>query len=145
MCVLDYQKASASTMLNLFPIQWLALLAYFILRVIVGLALITLGMRHVRHFRELAGVARIPLLPIPRTAITLLITTELVAGTLLVLGFLTQAGALLLIILSLKMLLWHGRFPHPSIPPRLTYVLFLAAGLSLLITGAGAFAFDLPI
>ncbi len=132
-------------MLNLFPIQWLALLAYFLLRIIVGLVLITLGMRHVMAFRELVAVARVPLLPIPRTAIALLIATELIAGTLLVFGFLTQLGALLLIALALKMLLWHSHFPHPSIPARLTFVLLLGCGLSLLITGAGAFAFDLPI
>jgi len=145
MCVLDYQKVITPTMLNLFPIQWLALLAYFILRVMVGITLVILARRHLAAFRALAAVAQVPLLPIPRTAISLLIATELVAGTLLILGLFTQAGALLLIVLSLTMIVWHRRLPHPSIPPRLTYILFLAAGLSLFITGAGAFAFDLPI
>ena len=73
-----------------------------------------------------------------------MIAIEFVAGALLLLGFPSQLGALLLIILALTMLIWHERFPHPSIPDRLTYVLLLGCGLSLLIGIAGAFVFDLP-
>ncbi len=142
--MLDYQKANSSTRLDLYPIQWLILLSYSLFRIIVGLVLITLGSRHVRAFRELVVTVRVPLLPIPRTVIVVMIAIEFVAGALLLLGFPSQLGALLLIILALTMLIRHERFPHPSIPDRLTYVLLLGCGLSLLIGIAGAFVFDLP-
>jgi uncharacterized membrane protein YphA (DoxX/SURF4 family) len=132
-------------MLTLFPLQWLALFAYFILRVVIGLSLIVVGLRHWRVWSELIAVVRVPLFPFPRTAVALLIMTELLAGLSLTLGLYIQVGALLLIILSLKMLVCRGRFPHPSVPMRLSYLLYLAGGLSLFITGAGALAFDLPI
>lgn len=132
-------------MLNPFPIQWLALLAYFILRAIVGSALIWLGLRHFQERNPIATATNLPLFPFPKTAVILLALTELIAGSLLLLGFYTQIGALILVVLSLKMLVWNSCFSHPAIPSRLTYLLLLGCGLSLFITGGGAFAFDLPI
>ena len=132
-------------MLNPFPIQWLALFAYFILRSVVGTILLWLGITHWRNREAIAATTRVPFFPFPNTSLVLLVLTELVAGLSLLLGFYTQIGALLLIILFVKMLVWKNRFPHPSIPPRLTFYLLLGCGLSLFITGAGALAFDLPI
>jgi uncharacterized membrane protein YphA (DoxX/SURF4 family) len=124
-------------MLNLFPIQWLALFAYAILRVCVGGVLVYLGMKHLRYRNEIAAVTHAPLFPFPRTAVALIIATELITGTLILAGLYTQIGALLLMSLSIKMLVWHKRFAHESIPPRIMYVLLLGCALSLFITGAG--------
>ncbi|MBY0309732.1 DoxX family membrane protein [Patescibacteria group bacterium] len=132
-------------MLNLFAIQWLALFAYAILRVTVGAVLIILGIRHLRLRQEIALVTNAPLFPFPKIAVALLILAELVAGALITLGAYTQLGALILISLAVKMLLWRDRFAHPSIPSRLMYLLLLGCGLSLFITGAGVLAIDLPI
>jgi len=132
-------------MLNPFPIQWLALLAYFILRLFVGLTLYYLGKEHVRHYRELVTSTQWPFLPQRALPIQLLIFFELVIAILLLIGAWTQYAALLLLGLSIKMLLFHNRFSHPSIPPKMVYFLLIGCALSLFITGAGAFAIDLPI
>lgn len=132
-------------MLNLFPIQFLSLLAYFILRSITGITLLLLGCRHLKNGSALVPFFSTLPLRLGKTSVALLIFTELTAGTLITLGLYTQLGAILLIILSIKMLIWRNRLQHPTIPSRLTYFLLLGIGMSLLITGAGVFAFDLPI
>jgi uncharacterized membrane protein YphA (DoxX/SURF4 family) len=132
-------------MLNPFPIQWLALFAYLLLRVCAGAVLLLLGIRHLGYHKELAQRLTLPIFPFNRISIALLILTELVSAVSLLLGFYTQIGALLMVILAVKCLLLNNRFNHPSIPPRMVYILLIGIGLSLFITGGGALAFDLPI
>lgn len=132
-------------MLNLFPIQFLALFAYFILRIGTGFVLLFFAHSHFRHRASLAETIKIPFFPFGKFTTLTLILSELVISFLLIFGLYTQIGALLLIILSFKIIIWHKRFSHPAIASRLTYFLLLAIGLSLFITGAGVFAFDLPI
>jgi uncharacterized membrane protein YphA (DoxX/SURF4 family) len=132
-------------MLNPFPIQFLSLLAYFILRVITGLILIILGYRHFKNRRDLAQTLSFRFFPFGSIATTFLILTELAVGTLFVLGMHTQFAALVLMAMSVKMLVLRPKFNHSSIPSRLMYLLFFAISCSLFITGAGALAFDLPI
>ena len=132
-------------MLNLFPIQFLALFAYLILRVITGLVLIHLSFKHFEHRHELAEILKLPLFPFGKTSVILLVSTEIFIGITLTLGLFTQVGAILLILLSLKMLVLRKRFKHRTLPTPLTYILLFAIGFSLFITGAGALAFDLPI
>jgi uncharacterized membrane protein YphA (DoxX/SURF4 family) len=132
-------------MLNLFPIQFLALFAYFILRVLTGLSILWLGHQHYQHRHDLSQILVLPIFPFGKTAVFFLVFTEVVIGTLLTIGLFTQAGAILLMLLSLKMIVLHKYFHHPTLPNRLTYLLFFAIGFSLFITGAGVFAFDLPI
>jgi len=132
-------------MLNLFPIQWLALVAYFILRVFVGFVLIFLARRHLRSFSELVASTQIPFISNQKIGVGILIISEMILGFMFLTGALTQVAAIGLFFLSIKMLMWQGRFNHPSIPAPLVYVLLIGCSLSLFITGAGVFAFDLPI
>jgi uncharacterized membrane protein YphA (DoxX/SURF4 family) len=132
-------------MLNLFPIQFLALFAYLILRVITGFVLIHLSFKHFAHRQELAEILKLPLFPFGKISTILLISTEIFIGITLTLGLFTQAGAILLMLLSLKMLVLQRHFKHHTLPSPLIYTLLFAIGLSLFITGAGALAFDLPI
>jgi uncharacterized membrane protein YphA (DoxX/SURF4 family) len=132
-------------MLNPFPIQWLALLAYFLLRVCVGIVLLYLGKKHIQHYKELVETTTWPLFKQSHFPIVMFIMSEIIIGIMLFIGALTQYAALFLIILSTKMLVWRNRFAHTSIPQRVTYILLVGIGFSLLITGAGAFAVDLPI
>jgi uncharacterized membrane protein YphA (DoxX/SURF4 family) len=132
-------------MLNPFPIQFLSLLAYFILRVLTGLVLLTLGYRHFEARKVLNTILVLPLFPFGTVTTTVLIMAELVIGALFILGAFTQIAALLAMIMSFKMIVLKSRFAHSSIPGRLFYVLLLAISCSLFITGAGVFAFDLPI
>ncbi len=66
-------------------------------------------------------------------------------GLLLFFGAYTQIAALLCGITSLKGLLFNKRYPLLFPYPRSTYALLLAACLSLLVSGAGAMAYDLPL
>jgi len=132
-------------MLNPFPIQFLALFAYFILRVVVGFALLYLAKKHWDNRHELFEIMKPSIFPFGKTNTILIIATELIAGTMFILGFYTQIAALLLLEISIKMLLFRKVFIHPSIPSSFTYLLLLGIGLTLFITGAGVFAFDLPI
>lgn len=133
-------------MLNPFPIQFLALFAYFILRVFVGGVLIHLGLRHTRRYQELVSTTNWPLMPHSPLPVVILIVSELALGLFILIGAHTQIAALLIILMSLKLIIWHRRFTVPDIiPPRIFYTLLIGACLSLFITSAGVFAFDLPI
>ena len=132
-------------MLNLFPIQWLALLAYFILRVGVGGVFLYLVHAQIKNWKQVPATINLPIIKNGKVIFTFLIMTELIIGALYIIGLATQAAALLAIALCIKILFWYKRFPTGSIPAKLTYVLILFASLSLFITGAGALAFDLPI
>lgn len=132
-------------MLNPFPIQFLALFAYFILRFFVGAILIYLGFSHLRARHELKEVLRLSWWPFGKISTFLLITAELFLGTLILAGAFTQFAVLILMGLCIEMLFLRNHFNHPSIPPKIFYLLLLAASLSLFITGAGALAVDLPI
>ncbi len=132
-------------MLNLFPIQWLALLAYFILRLFVGCILLFLARSHLHVYRELVITSTCPIFPKKPLPIILLIVVEIILGVLFLVGIFTQVAAIGLFLLSLKMLWWRNRFTHFSIPSALVYIILIGCSLSLFITGAGMFAFDLPI
>jgi uncharacterized membrane protein YphA (DoxX/SURF4 family) len=132
-------------MLNPFPIQFLSLLAYFILRTIVGFVLLLLGYKHWKNRKELFNILIPPIFPFGKITTISLVITELIIGTMFIIGLYTQIAALILIVLSLTSLFYAKRFKHHSLPSRLSYILLLGIGLSLFITGAGAFAFDLPI
>jgi len=132
-------------MLNPFPIQFLSLLAYLILRALTGLVLLTLAYRHFKVRKRLRALLVLPFFPFGVVTTTVLILAELAIGTLFILGAYTQFAALLAMIMSFKMIILKSRFADSSIPSRLFYVLLLAISCSLFITGAGALAFDLPI
>ncbi len=132
-------------MLNLFPIQFLAPFAYLLLRVCIGFILIRFGVIHIRNRKVLAPIFSLRLFPFGNFFAWYLGIVEIVLGGMFIAGFLTQLAALFTLFMSLKFLIMHKRFAHPLIPSRLVYVLFFFISLSLLITGAGIFAFDLPI
>jgi len=68
-----------------------------------------------------------------------------VVAACLFLGLYTQLAAIGGAVAALKMLIWHRRY-HMFVPfSRTTCGLLLVICLSLIITGAGAFAFDLPL
>jgi uncharacterized membrane protein YphA (DoxX/SURF4 family) len=132
-------------MLNIFPIQFLAPIAYTLLRLCVGLFLIRLGINHITNRDSLSSTFSFSFFPFPQFVIICMSIAELLAGLSLTLGYLTQLGALLSVALSLKCIFLHARLTHPLIPSRSFYTLLLFASISIFITGAGAFAFDLPI
>lgn len=124
-------------MLNPFPIQFLAPFAYAILRVCVGFIFISLASRRIKSrnpsIRFFANIS-------VYTAIL-----ELILGVFFIAGAYTQISALVAIALSISHILAPKKFGYTGAPSRIFFVLLLFVSLSIFITGAGVFAFDLPI
>ncbi len=118
-----------------FPIMFLALLAHAILRIITGGALAIFGIQHLRKSHAPES---------PRIALILLGMLELSLGGLFVVGFLTQLAALGVLALAISLLIFHKKCAA-YVPERAFFVLLIAISLSLFITGAGAFAVDMPL
>lgn len=132
-------------MLNLVPLQFLALFGYAILRVVVGFIWLELALRHRQEAPRLHKSLQLPLFPWPRLAVSMIIISEFVIGGLFVIGLFTQVAALLSILWCLKLLILRRYFLDTTFPDTRTTILLLAIGITLFITGAGALAFDLPI
>jgi len=132
-------------MLSLFPLQFLAPLAYFVLRVCVGGMLIYFGRVHFAHKTRISKAFGRGLLPYKYATVYVLIFSELVLGALLIIGLYTQAAALGAMALAFIFTLMQRRTPVDYLESKLFYLLFFFVSLSIFITGAGAFAFDLPI
>ena len=132
-------------MLNLVPLQFLALFGYAILRIVVGFIWLELALRHKQDAARLKESLRLPIWPWPKFAVVMIIITEFVIGGLFIIGLFTQIAALLSILWCLKLLVLRGNFSDTSFPDTRTTILLLAISITLFITGAGSPAFDLPI
>jgi len=132
-------------MLNLFPIQFLAPLAYMLLRLCVGLILVRLGITHIHNRRPATTLIVEKTASVPPFIFLCIGLLEIIAGVLIFLGLYTQLGALIVLALSAMQLAFSKRLFTNKTPSRVFYVLLFFVSLSLFITGAGAFAFDLPI
>lgn len=82
---------------------------------------------------------------VARAVMGLYILVEALAGLSLLLGYWTQIGALVGLVISLKILLIRRSFHHLAPLSRLAYVLLAVICFSLALSGAGAVAFDLPL
>lgn len=125
-------------MLNLFPIQFLALFAFFILRIFVGIALIIIAKRIDAAYQN--GDIRMSVF-----VRWFLKCVLLGAGALFIVGMLTQLAALIIVVVSVTMLMFPFAHLQTQLPDRLVWFLLLGASLTLFITGAGVLAIDLPI
>ena len=132
-------------MLNPFPVQFLSLFAYFLLRLFVGGILLYLGCKHFKYRRELKDVLVLSWFPYGRFTSSAFVFGEFILGILIVAGVFTQYVALCIMLMCIKMMVMRGWFAHHSLPPKSFYVLLFGSALTLFITGAGALAFDLPI
>lgn len=136
-------------MINLFPTMFLSLVAHAILRIFIGTILVSLGIRHYRRNRTAVTHIireRFPLLSglAPYIALKWALF-EVIIGLMFIGGIYTQVAAILCALLSIKMLLLRNMLPYPLIPQPMFWFLTLGVSLSLFITGAGVFAFDIPI
>lgn len=134
-------------MLNPFPdLLIYSLLAPFILRVVAGFIFINLGFLAFRNEKE-RWVASLRLLGIPRPEIAVKVfgLIEVAGGIMFLLGFYTQIAALVLGLLTFAEAFIE--YKDPSVLKRnlVFYTMLLAIILSLLFSGAGAFAIDLPL
>lgn len=132
-------------MLNPFPeLLTYGIFAPTLLRLAVALAFGSMAYiqwrrRHMLStvkFPVIGGGAWIPWLSILITALTALA---------LLVGYGTQWAAIVGVILSFKGALWAKRYPQFFPLCRAEYILLLVICLSLLLSGAGHPAFDLPL
>ncbi len=131
-------------MLSVFPIQFLAPLAHFLLRIIAGVLLIHIGVRTIaRHPRVATDMATSRVHS--QLVYFVLGSIEILAGGFLFIGLYAQIAALITMVIALLHFMRKTRLLEEYLPSRAFFVLLFATSLSLCITGAGAFAFDLPI
>ena len=134
-------------MLSIFPdLLTYNLLAPLILRVTLGLLFISLGYleltREQNRWRIIFETIRFK----PAAFWTKLFgVIEIVGGALLVIGLFTQIAALLFALISLAECYIENRAPVVLKRNIVFYVLIFVIALSLLFTGAGFLAFDLPL
>jgi uncharacterized membrane protein YphA (DoxX/SURF4 family) len=132
-------------MLNPFPdLLVLGFFAPTLVRVAVAAVFIYAGISHWKQ-REAIGRMRFPIIGSGEWVAWGSILFHLGVGAALLFGYYTQIAALLGLIGSLKALAFRSHYPHVFIYNRATYVLLAAVCLSLMLSGAGALAFDLPL
>src|SRR5689334_23036755 len=134
-------------MLNPFPdLLVYSLIAPLILRLVAGYVFIDLGILAFRSERE-AWINSFKALrvPNPRTAVKILGLVEMAGGALLILGLWTQITVIVLGVITFAEAYLEYRAPDLLKRNIVFYVLLLGILLSLLFSGAGAFAFDLPL
>lgn len=134
-------------MLNPFPdLLNFSFFAPFILRVVVGLVFFDLGVLLFRSEKERWSISLATLkIPNPKLALKILGSLEIALGIMLIIGYYTQLAALVLAIIAF--IATYIEYKDPTVLKRnlVFYMLLLAILLSLLLTGAGAFAIDLPL
>lgn len=134
-------------MLNPFPeLLTYGLLSPFILRVVVGFIFVNLGLLAFKGEKERWIVSLATLnIPNPKIAVKIFGAIEFVGGVMFLLGYYTQIAALVLALLTFAEA--YVEYKDPTILKRnfVFYVLILAITLSLLFSGAGAFAIDIPL
>ena len=132
-------------MLSLFPqILFLAPFATTILRVSAGIAFLLLAWIHLSKRNELS---RVDFLVIGHAAWIPVFAAvfEFAVATALIAGIYTQLAAHFGALVALKSFVWKRRYDAMFPLPRSTSVLLFIICLSLVFSGAGIFAFDLPL
>jgi uncharacterized membrane protein YphA (DoxX/SURF4 family) len=132
---------------NLFPeLLNYSLLAPFILRIVIGFIFIDLGILKFKGERErwIASFETLNLRPAEFT-VSIYAVLQIIGGLLLLFGFWTQAAALAFVIFTGTELLVEWRAREILKRDIVFYALIFSISLSLLISGAGAFAIDLPL
>lgn len=134
-------------MLNPFPeLLNYALLAPFILRVVIGLIFIDLGFLKFRSekARWIASFEALHLRPAD-LLVALYAIIQIIGGTLLLVGLWTQVAALVFVVSTGAELYIEWSAREVLKRDMVFYLLLFVISISLLLTGAGAFAFDLPL
>ena len=134
-------------MLNPFPsLLTYSLLGPMILRIILGVIFVDLGRFKLTKERE-RWIASLEALHIggAKLVTKILGGVEIIGGLMLVVGYYTQIAALVFVLLTGAEL--YIEYKDAGILRRdiTFYLLLLAISLSLLLTGAGAYAFDIPL
>jgi uncharacterized membrane protein YphA (DoxX/SURF4 family) len=133
-------------MLSLFPnILFLAPLAITVLRVVLGIYVFFV-VKDVLAKRGAISHARLPLVGhAPEWMIVGSLSIFAGIGGLLIVGAWTQAAALIAAAGFLKLAVFSRIYPSFTSYPQSLYLLLCVVALTLVFTGAGALAIDLPL
>lgn len=133
-------------MLTLFPqLLFLTPLAVALLRVVLGIFVFLIAWQTATRRMEMAQV-RLPLIGrAPAWLIWIAACGFAVVGGLLIIGAWTQIAALLAALGSLKLAILSRIYPPYATLSTSTYLLLFVISIALVVTGAGIFAFDLPL
>ena len=101
--------------------------------------------RHFKHHEELGAALVSRFGALGRISVWPFIAVECAVGAALIAGFYTQIAALLSGAYALKLLYFRRLSPGLAQESAWFYILAVAISLSLLVTGAGAFAVDVPL
>lgn len=134
-------------MTNPFPeLLTFSLLAPTLLRLTLGVFIIMLGYgklkednKGVTNFFESLGFKP------AKYYVQALAIAEIVMGVALFVGFLTQIAALVVAIITFVSLIVTIRHPETGLRKPTDYALFFVISISLVLTGAGLIAIDLPL
>ena len=134
-------------MLNPFPdLLVYSLIAPLFLRVVAGAIFVNLGILAFRGEKQ-RWLNSFSVLRIPQPILTLKILSaiEIIGGIMLIVGFYIQIITLILALFIFAES--YIEYKDPSILKRnlVFYIMLLTIIISLLFSGAGAFAFDLPL
>ncbi len=134
-------------MLNVFPdLLAFGLISPLILRVTLGVIFVDFGWKKLFRDRVAKGAFFEMLHLTPGTSYAVAMgLLELVVGLLLIGGLLTQIAALITLLISATSYYLKGKYSESLKNTRLFYFLLVTISLSLLFSGAGFFAFDLPL
>ena len=132
-------------MLSLFPqILFLSPLGLSLIRIAAGLTLLSLAYYHGSRIGELSAI-RFPIIGRGSWVVWIAALAETILAAALIAGYLTQLAALLAALYMLKHLVWQRRYPQFFPLSHTAAFLLLAITLCILVSGAGAFALDLPL
>ncbi len=132
-------------MFNTFP----ALLTYSffaptLLRITAAVVFAYLAYYHYQH-KDAVARTRFPIVGEGMWIAWLALAVEAAVAIGLFLGYHTQIFAILGALIAIKAAFWGGKYPTFFVLSRSTALLLLIICISLLVTGAGALAFDLPL
>ena len=132
-------------MLNTFPdLLIYSFFAPTILR--VGVAIVFLYGAYVQYSRiEELSHLELPVFGRAPWAIWLSILAHVAIGLMLLLGYYTQIAAILGLLGGIKGVVYAKKYPRLFPLCRLEYGFVILICFSLLLSGAGAFAYDLPL
>lgn len=132
-------------MLNPFPeLLFLGFFAPTLLRVAAAVLFFYYAYTHF-HNKEALSRTRFPVFGAGAWIIWFSIVVEVAVAAGLLFGYGTQLAALLGALIGLKGMVWAGKFPTYFVLSRGASFLLLVICLSLMVTGAGALAMDLPL
>ncbi|KND48514.1 MAG: hypothetical protein AB200_02185 [Parcubacteria bacterium C7867-005] len=134
-------------MLNTFPdLLTYSLLGPFLIRVVVGIIFVDLGILKFRGEKQnwKNSFEALHLNPAEKM-VSMVGVVNIVCGALLIIGLWTQVAALILGVLTLMEVAVEWREAHILKRDLVFYFLMLSILISLMMTGAGAFAVDIPL